>query len=84
MQIVLFAFRMQCHALPPNFERQLFGGVSGSHRARYKTGGKGFLCSAPRETGMLGRGMVKHHIENDTNPTDFACVTSSSKSSSVP
>ena len=24
------------------------------HRARYKTGGKGFLCSAPRETRHVG------------------------------
>ncbi len=84
MQIVLLLSACQRHALPPNFERQLFGAFLVRHRARYKTGGKGFLCSRLAKPGMLGRGMVKHHIENERIPRDFACVTSSSKSSSVP
>ncbi len=83
MQIVCSLSACQRHALPPNFERQLLVAFLVRHRARYKTGGKGFLFQRLAKPGMLGRGMVKHHIEMIRIPRDFACVTSSSKSSSV-
>ncbi len=71
----------QCHALPPNFERQCSVAFLVLHRARYKTGGKGFFVQRLAKPGMLGRGMVKHHTRMIRIPRDFACVTSSSKSS---
>ncbi len=72
MQIVLFAF---CMPAPRTTTEFLNASCSVAflvlHRARYKTGGKGFFVQRLAKPGMLGRGMVKHHIENDTNPRDF-------------